>query len=69
MVSVTPSFSLSLPAGFWSKAYITLSEEADEVAIAITMNRSTPNELGFFFRAEGVDGCTEKQVMDCNAVH
>lgn len=36
----THSFPSSLPAGFRSKAYITTSEEADEVAKAIPVNRS-----------------------------
>ena len=31
----------SLPGGFWSKAYITTSEEAYEVANTIPVNRST----------------------------
>ena len=37
---VTHSLPLSLPGGFWSKAYITTSEEADGVANAIPVNRS-----------------------------
>ncbi len=41
---VTHSFPLSLPGGFWSKAYIITSEEGDkvvEVAIAIPVEIST----------------------------
>ena len=41
---MTHSLPLSPPTGFWSKAYISLSEKADklvEVAIAISVNRST----------------------------
>lgn len=54
---MTHSLPLSLPGGFWSKAYITTSdEEADkliEVANAIPVNRSTKaipiNRLCFLF--------------------
>ena len=48
---ITHSLPLSLPVGFWSKAYIITSEEADEGAIAIPVNRSTkasPNINTFF---------------------
>ena len=41
---VTHSLPSSLPAGFWSKAYIFTSEEVDkglEVANVIPVNRST----------------------------
>lgn len=36
---VTHSFPSSLPAGFWSKAYIITSEEVDEV-VKVTPKRS-----------------------------
>jgi len=37
---VTHSLPSSLPAGFWSKAYIITLEEADEVTVAVPVNRS-----------------------------
>jgi len=37
---MTHSLPSSLPAGFWSKAYISTLEEADEVTMAMLMKRS-----------------------------
>jgi hypothetical protein len=48
---VTHSLPSSLPAGFWSKAYIITSEEADVVAIAMPVKRSIkaiPNNSPWF---------------------
>jgi hypothetical protein len=48
---VTHSLPSSLPAGFWSKAYIITSEVADAVTMAMLVKRSVkaiPNNSPWF---------------------